>query len=211
MKKRIKFLWLITAFFIKSHVFSQPIIIGPACVLPGVTYQYSITGAGLTSMSVCVNGGYFVDREQLRLGTCTASEIAVASILVVWNDTTTGSLTLNSSGGNTTVNISLTSALQPGMLDSLTKTQSFTDTTTVPSSIQCSASQGGSCTPVYSYQWQKSNDIIVWTDVESATGQNLSFGAPAKHTIYYRRKTVETGSGTIGYSDIATVGVALVE
>jgi hypothetical protein len=190
---------------------AQPGINGPICVLPGVTYQYSFSNTGslgsTANMRVCITGGSIVSRDQIRISDCIESEIAVANVLVMWDDTTTGAVRLAAATGNSTLTVNLTSILQPGILDSTTKNQSFTDTVTVPATIICSAAVGGSCSATYSYQWQRSSDILVWTDVEGATAQNLSFDAATTHTVYYRRKTVENNSGTIGYSDIANINI----
>jgi hypothetical protein len=214
MRKRAAYIFFMAAMLTSQFIFSQPTINGPVCVLPGVTYQYSFSNTGsLTdiNMRVCVSGGSIVNRDQVRIGDCVESQVALSNVLVIWNDTTAGSVAITAITGNNTVNISLTSVLQPGNLDSLAKIQTFTDTTTIPSTINCSPAIGGSCSPNYSYQWQQSGDMLVWTDVEGSVGESLSFEISVKQTTYYRRKITETGSGTIGYSDIAAINVLIVQ
>jgi hypothetical protein len=211
MRKRLKHIFFTGALMSYHIILAQPAINGPVCVLPGVTYQYSFSNtgslSGATDMRVCITGGSIVSRDQVRISDCVESEIAVANVLVMWNDTTTGSVTVTAATGSSTLSVNLTSILQPGILDSATKNQSLADTVTAPATIICSAAIGGSCSPSYSYQWQRSSDMLVWTNVGGATGQNLSFDTAATHTIYYRRKIVENNSGTIGYSEIATINV----
>jgi hypothetical protein len=211
MRKGIKRIPLVFGLFHSTLAFSQPGFSGPNCVLPGVIYQYKIVDASALTVQlntqVCIHGGSIVDKNGNRLGDCTQSTEPLATILVMWNDTTSGSVAISTSEGNKTLNVNITSELQAGLVDSLTKEQNFSDTTTIPSTIICSAAKGGSCSPNYSYQWQQSSDAMVWTDVQGSTGQNLSFTSGVKQSLYYRRKITETNSGTIGYSDIAIVSV----
>src|SRR5262249_19492270 len=117
------------------------------------------------------------------------------------------SITISTSDGNKTFKVNITSALQAGLVDSLSKEQNFLDTLSIPSTIICSSAKGGSCSPNYSYQWQQSNDAMVWEDIEGSTRQNLSFTTSVKQSFFYRRKITETNSGTIGYSDVAIINV----
>jgi hypothetical protein len=211
MRKTLKHIFLAGTILTCNYIFSQPAINGPLCGLPGTTYLYSFTNTGTwtgtATMRVCINGGSIVNRDQVRIGTCAESVTPLANVLVMWNDTTQGSVTITAPSGNKTVNVSLTSALQPGLLNSLTVEQNFTDTVSIPSPILCSPAAGGSCSPNYLYQWQRSGDRLIWTNVTGSTGINLSFNTPARRTVYYRRKITENGSGTIGYSATATINV----
>src|SRR5689334_3319911 len=213
MRKGIKSLTFILAFSVYcSLAFSQPGFSGPTCVLPGVIYQYKIVDASASTVQmntlVCLHGGSIVDRDGNHLNDCTASTEPLATVLVMWNDTTTGSITISTSEGNKSLNVNITSPLQAGIVDSLTKQQNFSDTTSIPSAITCSAAQGGSCSPNYSYQWQQSIDVMIWTDIAGSTGKDLSFSSAAKQTLYYRTKITETNSGTIGYSDVASINIS---
>jgi hypothetical protein len=78
---------------------------------------------------------------------------------------------------------------------------------TLPQTIRCSTAQGGNCQPGYQYQWQESDNQLNWADIPGAGSQNLTFQAPLVQTKFYRRRVTETGSGSIGYSDVADVFV----
>jgi len=194
-----------------SLVFSQPGFSGPTCVLPGVIYQYKIVDASASTIQlntqICIHGGSIVDRSGNQLSNCTQSTEPLATILVMWNDTTNASISISTSEGSKSLIVNITTQLQAGVVDSLIKEQNFSDTASIPSTIVCSPAKGGSCSPNYTYQWQQSSDAMVWTDLAASTGQNLSFSSSVKQTFYYRRKITETNSGTIGYSDVAVVAV----
>ena len=61
---------------------------------------------------------------------------------------------------------------------------------TAPATITATAATGGGCNGYYTYQWQKSTDNIVFTDIAGATSQNLSFSSAVSQTTYYQRKAV---------------------
>jgi hypothetical protein len=191
--------------------FSQVIIGGPVCVVPGTVYQYSIGNTSkwtaTATMKVCVDGGIIADQLQSKRKTCTDNDAPLGSVLVIWNDVSKASVTVSSSAGSKTLNVNITQQLQAGIISN--SLQVLNDSIYIPSSIQCSAVRGGSCSPVYSYQWQESADALTWTDIIGATSQNFSFSNIQKHTKYFRRRVTENGSGTIGYSDIAVVNVNL--
>jgi hypothetical protein len=213
MRKGIKHIALVFGYFASGPLaFSQPGINGPICVLPGVIYQYTTADASVSTrqinMQICIRGGSIVDRDGNKLTNCTKSTEPLATVLVMWDDATTlGSITISTSEGNKAININITSALDAGLLDSSSKEQNFSDTSGIPSAINCSPAKGGSCSPNYVYQWQQSNDAMVWTDIRGSTGQNLSFTVPITQSLFYRRKITETNSGTIGYSDVAVINV----
>jgi hypothetical protein len=210
MRKITKYIISLSLFFIFSvQPFAQVSISGPGCVLPGVTYQYNILGnwTATSTMQICITGGSIIDNGQVSSNRCTANDKPISSVFVTWNASSGGSVKVTSSQGNTSLNVTITSVIQPGTLDQSTVIQNFSDTVSIPSSIRCSKSTGGSCSPIYTYQWQRSFDALKWTDIIGATGQNLSFNYSVKQTTYYRRKVVEKGSGTIGYSDISTVNI----
>ncbi len=209
MEKKVKnILVLLTCLQFSVTAICQPVIAGPTCVIPGVIYQYRISGSwdSAATMKVCINGGVIAD--SVATHNCTAMDAPLAAVLVIWKDSSAGSVVLTSSVGNRTLNVSMTSPLRPGSIDSASETQSI-GYDSVPATIYCSVDTGGSCSPGYHYQWLQSLDRLKWTDVEGSgsSAQHLSFTAPLTQTCYFRRRVTETLSGAIGYSGIATVNV----
>ena len=190
-----------------TPLIAQLSIKGPSCVVPGVIYQYEISNsnkwAATSKMKVCIDGGIVADMEQSKRKNCTDNDAPLSAVRVIWNNVSKTSITISSSAGTKTMTVSITQQLQPGVISN--KEQNLLDTTHTPAMISCPAVIGGSCSPVYSYQWQQSADAIRWKDIYGATGQNLSFTDAQKQTGYYRRQVIEKGSGTIAYSDIAEV------
>ena len=186
---------------------AQTTITGPTCVVPGVVYQYSITGPwdSTSTMQVCLTGGVIADSSGSN--TCTpAGGAPLYSVLVLWNGNGSASLTLTASAGNANLNISVTMPLSPGSVDSSALFQTI-GYDSVPQPITCTLDSGGSCSPTYSDQWQQSPDMLVWTDISGATSQNLTFNFPLTQTTFFRRKVTEAASGSIAYSNAATVDV----
>ena len=174
------------------------------CVTPGVPYQYIFTGDVDSSLSiqVCVTGGLIA----ADLTACKTAK-GMTTVSVVWNDSaTTGSIQVNYAGKTITRNVNITPLLYGGSISPDIKTQ-FVDSTNVPADIICAQSHGGGCSPGYSYQWQASKDFANWKDISGATGKNLKFANHIPRALYFRRKTTETNSGTIAYSDEAVVFV----
>ena len=195
-------------FFVSTKLFSQVNISGPTCVIPGTVYQYTITGNwdSTSSMSACINGGAIYD--SIDSNECTPTGPPVSKLVVDWDTIGSWSLSVTSSSGNTTLNVSVTAPLSGGLIDSVSKTQMIGNDS-VPALITCSVATGGACDPTYSYQWQQSSDIINWSDIYSATSQNLSIDSGLTQSIYFRRKTIESSSGSIAYSDVAAVFVGV--
>jgi hypothetical protein len=184
---------------------AQPVMTGATCVVPGTTYQYLISGNwdSASTMEVCTTGGVVA----LLNGPCTGNSSPVASLLIVWNaGVGSGSLQLTSSKGNTSFSVTITRPLRAGTITTVSKLQSV-GFNGVPTVIHCSPDTGGSCSPVYAHQWQQSRDNVHWTDINLANGNDLTVLPAQKQTIFFRRKTVETGSGSIDYSDAAAVMV----
>jgi len=210
MRKKIQtLLLLIFVFGITVRCFSQVALTGPTCVVPGIIYQYVITGNwdSTTTMQVCLSGGVIADSTDTT--TCTpAGGAPLASILVIWNGGTSGSLTLNSTMGGASLTINITSNLLPGAIDSTATFQTI-QYNSIPASVNCSMAAGGSCSPAYNYQWQQSPDAMSWTDLGGSTSQNLSFDSALTQTTFFRRKVTEAGSGTISYSNIVTIDVLI--
>lgn len=203
--------FLIALSFVSDAAFSQVTVTGPTCVIPAMTYEYSIAVSGnwnsITTMKVCVTGGVIKSRDT-SLVTCTRNGGApLASVLIAWTGSALNSfLSVTSDQGNTSLAISLTSVLFPGNISSSSKTQVI-DYNSIPSMIICSIDKGGSCAPSYSDQWQQSPDELKWSDIDRATNQNLMVTASLIQQTFYRRKVTEKQSGTIGYSDVASVDI----
>lgn len=198
-------IFLLIVFFVSGfRGNSQVTVTGPACVIPGATYQYLISGPwdSASTMQVCLTGGLVVGSN----AACTGNGVPVASVLVTWTASGAGNVNLSSSKGNSTLAVTISSVLTGGAIPVAVKTQSIAFKGT-PSVITCSASTGGSCSPVYQYQWQQSRDRLSWTDISGAQGLTLSLSQPLQEATFFRRRVTEEGSGTIAYSDIAFVGV----
>jgi hypothetical protein len=173
-------------------------IIGPECVTTETSYQYLITGIdSALGVQVCVNNGTIVGAE----GNCIDSARAVK---IVWNSAAVNaSISVRSSAGNTTLNVTIRSALGGGLNTS--NTIQTIDSGSTPQPVYCSIATGGDCNPQYVYQWQQSNNRLEWQDMNGKTTQNLDFLCPTSIPMFYRRKVTETHSGTIRYSNVASV------
>lgn len=191
---------------LRISLFCQVTVSGPTCVISGTIYLYDISANwdSASTMQVCVNGGTLTDSTGNI--TCSINGAPISSIKVNWNDLSNASITVTSSKGNTTLNINITDQLKAGAINSSDKMQTV-NYDVVPSTIGCTPDTGGSCSPAYSNQWQQSLDALAWTNIPGAYSQNLGFSTPLQSSMYYRRKVTETVSGTIAYSDIATVNV----
>ncbi len=206
MKVKYQTLQLMMLVFISMPAYSQITISGPACAVSGTQYQYIISGQwdSTTTMQVCVTSGSIQNSTGDSL--CTSQGSPVNSILVQWDDSNadTGTVVVTSSAGNATYYVTFTQPLLPGLIDSASRVQ-LIQPGTVPAAINCLPDSGGSCSPAYAYQWQQSYDQVIWQDITGATGSSLGFDSSVSSDMYYRRKVTETVSGTIGYSDVASV------
>ncbi len=202
MKNKILCFLLLSGISLAVH--SQVSVMGPTCVLPGIEYQYLITTADTagTGIHICLDGGAYPNST----GSCIDDSL-VSSIRVIWNTgVASATITFNSPSGTATVTVNITSAFQAGIIDSAYQQQTVNYDSAV-SSITCAAATGGSCSPSYTYQWQQSADNLTWSDVTGAVNQNLDIAVTLTQTSYFRRKVTESGSNSIGYSNIATVYV----
>ena len=195
---------LVALFILPPGVRCQVSITGPTCVVPGTTYQYLIGGKwdSASTMQICLTGGLVSATNS----TCTASGIPVSFVQVTWTGGGSGSLSVTSSNGTGTLAVTISSVLNGGSIPVEVKKQSIAYKG-MPSVITCSASTGGSCSPVYTYQWQQSLNRLTWTDIPGAQGLTLAFSQPLLQAWFYRRKVTETNSGTIAYSEEAFVDV----
>lgn len=178
-------------------------IFGPDCVVPGqqVTYSYSGSWSGTTSMQWCVTGGTIVTYG----GTCK-SGTPWPQIQILWGNGPTGTVTLNASTGYATKAVKFTTVLQGGAITAGASQQITPGS--VPATITCSAAQGGFCTTAaYSYQWEQSTDNTNWTEISGASGLDLSITTALTQTTYYRRRVSEMQNGFTAYSSTASVFV----
>jgi hypothetical protein len=203
MRKIICTVWIGLGLASHSFLFGQVIISGPACVIPGLTYQYRINAVwdSASTMQVCATGGTITGAS----GACTASGTPPPFVQVMWKaGVVTGSLLFHSSQGDTTIQVSIAPPLQAGEIDTAVQSIGYSGAAAI---IHCSAVAGGSCNPVYSYQWQQSTDAVYWTDIPGDTTQHLLLPGILTNTTFFRRKTTEATSGRIVYSRPATVFV----
>ncbi|HKO81927.1 MAG TPA: hypothetical protein VJU78_16085, partial [Chitinophagaceae bacterium] len=199
---------ILSLFLISSVAKAQISISGQTCVTPGVQYTYNISGSWSSgwTMSWCVSGGTIVGFGSCRSGT------PLPSIQVIWNSgITTGSISLSCPGGNPGKSVTASSILSPGAITAGNGQTIMANT--IPGGINCSAASGGGCSPSHSYQWQYSTDAVNWQNLNGSDGnvtsQNLSFSGSytINQATYYRRMVIESSSGSIDYSNYATVFV----
>jgi hypothetical protein len=200
LPRSISFIALLL-FLQNSEGYGQVSITGPACVVPAIEYQYNISGnrTDTTNMQLCITGGSIAGiADSCYNGTF------LPLVRVVWSDTISGSISIGSSAGSTTLNVNLTHALQGGKIDSLAAVQVI-QPGGIPAAINCSVATGGTCISDYWYQWQQSADHVYWSDISGANETRLSFSTGLNSLIYFRRKVVVKGSGNEAYSDAATI------
>lgn len=186
------------SFFFLS-VSAQVTITGTTCVYAGTSYTYSISSTA-GSLSYCVTNGSIVG-----VGSCGSTSSSSASISVIWNTGTAGSIIAKSGIVSDTLQISITTPFSPGVITA-NQTQTILYNT-VPATISCSAPSGGGCTlSLNTYQWQQSTDDVNFTNITSGTGLNLTFSTASTQNLYYRRYlTQRLGTPHSGYSDTAVV------
>ncbi len=198
----IKLLMALLAFTTHAAL-AQMSISGPTCVTHSTLYQYNIEGNWQTGdfAKVCIVGGTFSDGSV----ECGADSV-ISFVHVRWNeDASTGTITLTSTSGNANISVVICKRLHAGFIASGIKQDVAFSTR--PDNIICAMPQGGSCATSYAMQWESSPDAAAWAPVTGATKQNFEFVGPLSNTAYYRRKTTEQTSGTVGYSDTAVVYV----
>lgn len=182
--------------------FAQTTITGPACVTDGITYLYTINGKidSAQTAKVCVTGGKM---ESIN-SDCLEGK-SLRFIKVAWDSgATTGKLQVSSNTGNAAIVVNITQSLQAGSINAGEAFQGI-DSTKIPHPIHCSAPAGGSCNPIYQYQWEQSGDNIYWSKVNGASDQSLVFITPILSTTYYRRKVKVAGSDAVAYTQSAAV------
>jgi hypothetical protein len=122
-------------------------------------------------------------------------------VFVVWSDTGYHKLEIISSSGNMNVIVQHTTELKGGQIFDSDKSQIY-DSTIASYIFRSEEASGGSCTPVYSYQWQKSEDGLNWTNIIGAIGKDLLFSGNILVNTFFRRVTTETNSNTLAYSNL---------
>ena len=205
MKEKKLYLFLvtvITGICFSMSVKAQSYITGPVCVASGTTYMYNIQARWDSSATakICVEGGVLTD---YAAGCASGTEFSYAKIS--WNkNVIKGEIKFTSLGANASLEVRIIDPFSEGKLDTLIKTQ-VVDSLTVPAVIACSAALGGSCKPNFNYQWQQSADDVQWEDILKAINKDLRLKNTLKQTMFYRRKVTDSTTGSIAYSDEATV------
>jgi hypothetical protein len=199
-KKTLLFVLIALATMGKSPK-AQVSVSGPLCVIPGITYQYIITGNWNSSstMKVCIKGGLLSTGD-----TCTPGSTIASSVFVVWSNNGPHKLKVTSSSGNMNVTVQRTRELKGGLIHNSDRAQLFNSTVS-NYTFRCEAANGGSCNPNYSYQWQRSEDGLNWTNITGANGKDLQFSGNILVNTLFRRVTTETNSNSLAYSDIGTL------
>lgn len=198
----MKYAFIIALSFISTLAFGQILITGPDCVIPGTEYQYLVSGDWEPDavIQTCIAGGVISGTTN----TC-ASDTSISSVTVIWDSAAgNGVITVTVGDQSANLNITITSMLDAGKIDSTSKLQ-YVQTDSFPVRILCAGATGGSCNPNYIYQWQQSFDYTEWTDIDNAAEQSLTFSSALTKTTYFRRMVTETVSNTTGYSDNAVV------
>ncbi|HEV2483297.1 MAG TPA: DUF6443 domain-containing protein [Puia sp.] len=185
-----------------SHGLGQASVSGPTCVMGGSTQSYTLFSASASGFTYSISNG------TLAGGGANGSGSGNTNINVTWTaGTGSGSILLNSSDGNASITVAITTALQSGIILTADLEQSI-NYNAIPQTISCSPATGEACPANYVYQWQQSTSYTSgYTNVSGATGQNMTFTSPLTSTLYYRRMVTETNSGTTAYTDPAEVNV----
>lgn len=188
---------LITPAFLSA----QGTISGPGCAKSGFEYQYLISFSGKfkSKSEICITGGNLVDSKT----ECTLVD-TFAAIKVIWDPKATkGKITFSSAKGNALFDVTITDDLNPGSINA--RKSQLVDYNSKREQIVCTPATGGSCNPVYEYQWEVSEDALEWKEIKGATDINLANQDQQKRPLFYRRRVTEKTSGIVAYSDIASV------
>jgi len=199
--------WLLYTFFIlfcslADKANAQVSLTGPTCVVPGLQYQYDVSNRGTdTSFQFCITGGVIIGTDS----TCSNAGTQTF-VRVTWTDSTGGSISVTAPSGTSSLAINMAKPFIPGQIDSTSMIQSV-DADSTPASIQCLPPSGGSCSPLYQYQWMQSTDGIAWSDIPGASSAQLSFNSPITQTMYYRCRTSDQNGQSEGLSGVAIITV----
>lgn len=181
---------------------AQPGISGPACIIPGTNYQYTITGRSDSTTRVCITGGTLSIED-----TCIRVSNFPHTLFVKWKDEAANrKIAVTSSLGNTSLIVSRAYVLKGGYIEDSDKVQHFS--TAQPTHIfHCQAATGGSCSPDYRYKWQISDNALNWIDIQGAVTRDLTFSGNISGNTFFRRVTTDIRSNTIAYSDFAQLNL----
>lgn len=200
---KIFFIGILLILTCQTKVWGQVSINGPVCIIPGMPYQYKITGVWKdpSSVQVCVTGGVLNNGVN-----CSLSGSILSNMVITWKDTSQHFIELRSTDGKIKFAIQSTYDLTGGKLLETDKVMSF-DTSIKEYIFHCGPASGGACTPEYKYQWQKSGNGINWSTITGATEQNLIFREGITVNTYFRRMVEEKISGLIAYSEPGLLAV----
>lgn len=191
-------------FLLQSTLHAQAGISGPDCIITGLPYQYTIAGqwGPGASARVCITGGHLESGDS-----CVSGAGAMSSVMVIWGNNSYKKIELISSSGNATKVINATTGLSGGEISESDKARVF-DSLQTSYIFHCGEAEGGSCTPSYQYQWQKSADGLNWDNIVGATSKDFQFMGNIMVNTYFRRKVTEIHSNSISYSDQGILAVA---
>lgn len=178
---------------------AQVRIVGADCVFPGSPYQYIINArfdSTLTNLSICITGGKLQNNN-----TCIPGGSRPNTIVVIWDTSATKKIELQSSQGNASFPVRLTSQLHGGNIVSGDLLQ-ISDSTIHAYNFRCSDPVGGSCSPAYIYQWQESTDGVVWRNIINAKSKDLTYTEALQTSLFFRRMVTDADSNTSAYSDL---------
>ena len=189
----------ILAFFFVGKSDAQMSITGPTCPAVGTQYTYTIAGnwTNSTSMTWSVTNGTIT-------GSSSGTPLPHVTVTFTSLGAATVSVTTTTPSGSASLNVSATTALNPGTIGPATQSVNYNTIPQIGITSTALAS-GGSCSPVWVYQWQSSTDNVNFTNISSATSSSLSFTAPLTQTKYYRRQVTETTSGAVAYTSSVSI------
>jgi hypothetical protein len=175
---------------------------GPTCVVPGVSYQYTVYGLSSTvTRNWCVDAGYIPPGTTT---TCRSGKMVTISVKFEAGYSS-GSVSVSSTSGGASINVTIIGALNPGTLIGSGVSQSI-NYNTIPQSIYGVSASGASCSPIFTYSWESSPDQTNWTSIPNSNIAEFTPG-PLTQTTYFRRFVSESNSSSSGYSNVATVFV----
>ncbi|HEY0432268.1 MAG TPA: hypothetical protein VGC95_00260, partial [Chitinophagaceae bacterium] len=205
---RFAFLFLATFLVATAVVGQTPSISGPTCVQIGTSYQYQdvaswtagSTSPPATKFTWTITGGHETGNSNTSV-----TNIGNPRIFVTWTGSGSLQLNTNSPTGTTSITVTVVAGLSGGALSNTSQTITYN---TTPATINSSSgASGGACSPSYAYQWQSSLNNVSFSNITGQTALTLPFSSPLTATTYYRRMVTETGSGSVAYSNTATVSV----
>ena len=170
-------------------------ITGPTSVIAGNSYVYNLSPAKPSNyLFQCVNGSI---QEDVQFSTyCT----------VLWSSASSGTVKLVSNTGVTqaSLNVTISPALTGGTITSSPLNQTI-NYNTAPAILNASLPTGGSCSGLYTYQWQSSPDNTNWTPITSTNTQN--YQPPALTASTYFRRNTTCGTGGAVTSNVAQITI----